>query len=171
MRIATIETKRLNMRSFQKEDAKFAISIWNDREMGEYLPDPSMDEIDPEYIKQIEELGNDKNCCYLISELKTTGERVGTCSFIPDQNGKVYDIAYCVHKTFWKNGYAAEMAEGMIQYARQQGAEKITVRINKNNIASNKIAQNLGFQITGQKSYKKRGTDFIFEDYLYELKI
>ena len=30
MKIETIETKRLYLRGFSKEDAPFAISIWND---------------------------------------------------------------------------------------------------------------------------------------------
>ena len=33
MKINTIETPRLFLRSFQKEDACFTISIWNDNEM------------------------------------------------------------------------------------------------------------------------------------------
>lgn len=45
MHVETIETKRLYLRGFQKEDAVFVISIWNDAEMGEYLPDEAMDEI------------------------------------------------------------------------------------------------------------------------------
>ena len=39
MKIETIETERLYLRGFEKEDADFAISIWNDPEMGEYLGD------------------------------------------------------------------------------------------------------------------------------------
>ncbi len=54
MQIETIDTKRLYLRGFQKEDAVFAISIWNDPEMGEYLPDEAMVEIDETYLKEIE---------------------------------------------------------------------------------------------------------------------
>ena len=43
MKIQTIETPRLYLRSFEKEDARFAISIWNDPEMGEYLLDEAME--------------------------------------------------------------------------------------------------------------------------------
>lgn len=35
MQVETIETERLYLRGFQKEDAVFAIGIWNDPEMGE----------------------------------------------------------------------------------------------------------------------------------------
>ncbi len=54
MKIQTIETPRLYLRSFEKDDARFAISIWNDPEMGEYLPDESVEEIDEDYVKEIE---------------------------------------------------------------------------------------------------------------------
>ncbi len=59
MEVETIETKRLLLRSFRKEDAGFAISIWNDPEMGEYLPDEAMKEIDLAYLKEIEALAED----------------------------------------------------------------------------------------------------------------
>lgn len=97
MKIETIETERLYLRGFEKEDADFAISIWNDPEMGEYLGDPTLDHVDEAYRKSIEALGENKTCCYLISESKAGKERIGTCSFIPRQDGKVY-VAYCVQK-------------------------------------------------------------------------
>lgn len=169
MKIETIETKRLLLRGFAREDARFAISIWNDPEMGEYLPDPAMEEIDPGYLKEIEALGEDTDCCYLISEAKDTHERIGTCSFIPSQDGKVYDIAYCVHKKYWRMGYATEMADGIIGYAGRQGAERITVSVGQENVASNAVVRKLGFRRVGESTYRKRGTDLICPDYKYEL--
>lgn len=171
MKIETIETERLYLRNFQKKDARFAVSIWNDPDMGEYLPDEAMNEIDEAYLKEIEALEYDDVCCYLIAEFKDTHERAGTCSFIPGEDGRVYDIAYCVHKSYWGNGYATEMAKGMIDYAKANGADKITVRVNKENAASNRVVKKLGFKVTGEYSYKKRGTDIEYTDYLYELDL
>lgn len=171
MRIETIETPRLYLRSFEKEDARFAISIWNDPEMGEYLADEAMTEIDAAYLREIEALGEDEECCYLIAERKDTRQRIGTCSFIPSKDGKAYDIAYCVHKSCWRKGFATEMAQGMVDYARRQGAERITVRISKENVGSNRVVSKLGFTVVGENRYKKRGTEILFEDYLYELRL
>ena len=109
MKIKPIETPRLILRGFTKEDALWAYSIWNDPEMGEYLPDEAKEDIDPEYIKELEVLGEDEECCYLIPVFKNSGLRVGTCSFIPSEDKKIYDIAYCVHKDFWIQGYATEI--------------------------------------------------------------
>lgn len=171
MQIKTIETERLFLRSFQKEDARFAIGIWNDPEMGEYLPDEAMDEIDEAYLKEVEALPEDDECCYLIAEFKDSHERVGTCSFIPSEDGKVYDIAYCVHKKYWRNGYATEMAKGMVEYAKDHGASKVTVRVNQENAASNAVVRKLGFELVGENRYKKRGTELEFRDHLYELNL
>lgn len=171
MRIERIETRRLFLRGFERADVPFAVSVWNDPEMGEYLPDPSEENMDEEYRAALENLGDDEKCCYLISELKGTGERVGTCSFIPSGDGEVYDIAYCVHKKFWRNGYATEMVEGLLGYAREHGGRKITVRVNRENPGSNAIMKKFGFKVVGEVSYKKRGTDLVFTDYNYELDI
>lgn len=145
--------------------------IWNDPEMGEYLPDEAMEEIDENYVKEIEKLTEANDCYYLISELKESHKRIGTCSFIVSEDGKIYDIAYCVHRCYWRNGFATEMAKGMIDYATKQGVNKVTVRVNKENVGSNKVVRNLGFKVVGEKTYKKRGTENEFCDYLYELNV
>ena len=171
MKIKPITTGRLTLRGFEPADAGFAISIWNDPEMGEYLPDPSIEHVDETYRSMVEALGDDEDCCYMISVLNTTGEKIGTCSFIPSAGETVYDLAYCVHKAFWNQGFATEMAMGMIEYAKRQGARKITVDVNRENPASNRIAQNLGFTVAGEKNYTKKGTGLTYTDLRYELTI
>ena len=57
MKINDIETPRLLLRGFTKEDALWAYSIWNDSEMGQFLPDEAKEEIDEEYLKMLEGLG------------------------------------------------------------------------------------------------------------------
>ena len=80
MKIPAIETNRLFLRGFTPADARFALGIWNDPEMGEYLMDEAMETVSDEYLRQIEQLGEDEECCYLIAASKETGERIGTCS-------------------------------------------------------------------------------------------
>ena len=79
------------------------------------------------------------------------------------------DIAYCVHKNFWCQGYATEIAQGMIDYARSQGAEKVTIYVGQENAASNRVAQKCGGKIVSERTYKHRGTDIIMTDYKYEI--
>ena len=169
MKIPPIETERLYLRGFTPEDARFALSIWNDPEMGEYLMDEAMETIDEEYLRMVEKLGEDGECCYLIAVDKDAGTRIGTCSFLPE--GAVYDIAYCVHRDFWRQGYATEMVGGMIGWAREQGAKKVTILIFSENPGSNAIARKFGFRIAETRTVKKRGTDREFLEYKYELEL
>lgn len=169
MKIENIETARLILRGFTKEDALWAYSIWNNPEMGQYLPDEAKEGIDYEYLKQLEVLGDDEECCYLIPVFKDSLERVGTCSFMVSEDKKIYDIAYCVHKDFWCQGYATEIAQGLIAYARKQEAEKVTIFVGQENVASSRVAQKCGGKIVSENTYKKRGTDIIMKDYKYEV--
>ena len=155
MKIEPIETERLRLRGFTPADAMFAIGIWNSPDTGEYLTDVPMETIDPAYLKQIEALGEDEGCCYLIAEDKATGERVGTCSFIPKDG--VYDIAYCVSKEHWRKGYATEMARGMRDYAKARGGKKLTILIFQGNDASVAVAKKLGCHVAAQRPYEKDG--------------
>ncbi len=169
MKIEKIETPRLYLRGFTPADADFALSIWNDPEMGEYLLDGAMETVSDAYRREIEQLGEDEECCYLIAEDKESGARIGTCSFIPADG--VYDLAYCVHKQFWRQGYATEMVGGMIAHARSQGAKKITIVISNENAASNAVAKKFGCRVAETLTEKKRGSDRVFTDYKYELDL
>lgn len=54
MKIEVIETPRLLLSGFTKDDALWAYSIWNNPEMNQYLPDEAKEEIDYEYLKMLE---------------------------------------------------------------------------------------------------------------------
>lgn len=169
LKIELIETSRLFLRGFTKDDALWAYSIWNDPEMGKYLSDEAKEDIDLEYIKELEVLGEDEECCYLIPILKDSKQRVGTCSFMVSEDKKIFDIAYCVHKDFWCQGYATEIVQGMIAYAGSQDAEKVTIFVSKENVPSKRVAIKCGGKIVSEKTYKKRGTDITVEEYKYEV--
>lgn len=169
MKIRDIETARLLLRGFQKEDAIWAYKIWNDPEMGKYLPDEAMEEIDEAYLKELEQLGDDEECCYLIPVLKDSKERVGTCSFMKSHDGKIYDIAYCIHKDLWNNGYATEIAKGLISFAKESGADKVTIEVNQDNKASNRVAEKCGGKVVSEDTFVKKGTNATKKTYKYEI--
>ena len=100
---------------------------------------------------------------------KATGERVGTCSFMPKDG--VYDIAYCVSKEHWRKGYATEMARGMRDYARAQGGKKLTILIFKGNDASIAVAKKLGCHVASERPYQKKGSDRVLTEYKFEVEL
>lgn len=171
MKIEPIKTERLFLRGFEKEDALWAYSIWNDPKMGEYLLDEAKEGIDPEYLKMLETLGDDEEYCYLIPVLKESGQRIGTCSFVFLEDGDVCDVAYCVHKNFERQGFATEMVHGMMDYAKEQGAKKVTIWINEDNGPSNRVAQKCGGKVIDKKEFEKRGTGKKIFELEYEITL
>ena len=173
MNIETIETPRLALRGFTPEDAPFAISLWNDPVTGRWLSDPALEAIpDIEaYTKSVEGLGDSLDCCHLVAVDRATGQRIGTCSFVPENGGRSYDIAYAVHPDFQRQGYGTEIVEGLIGYARSRRANAVTICIARENAASNALARKVGALIIAESSYTKGGTNETIPDYLYELKL
>ena len=173
MKIETIETPRLALRGFTPGDAPFAMSLWNDPDTGRWLSDPALEAI-PDlaaYTKSVEGLGDALDCCHLVAVDRATGQSVGTCSFIPENGGRSYDIAYAVQPACQRQGYGTEIVEGLIGYARARGAGAVTIRIAKENEASNALARKVGALIIAEGSYTKGGTDEVIPNYIYELKL
>ena len=55
----------------------------------------------------------------------------------------------------------------MIEYARGQEAEKVTIFVGQENVASNRVAEKCGGRIVSENTYIKRGADMIMKDYKY----
>ncbi len=106
---------------------------------------------------------------------KDTLERVGTCSFIQsvdiknDKKTIIYDLAYCVHKKYQNNGYATEIVNGLVGYARTQGANCVTILINPDNIASVKVALKCSAKKISESTYIKKGSNQIMLEHKYEI--
>lgn len=123
------------------------------------------------YIKELEELENDPDCVYLIPISKETKERIGTCSFLLTDGGYTYDIAYCIHKSLWNKGYATEIARALISYARENGARKVSIIVNQDNMASRRVAEKCSGEIVSEDTFTKKGSGEIKKTYKYEIKL
>ena len=169
MKIDPVRTARLTLRCYTPDDLPFVTSVWNDPEMGRYLCDPDRDHMDEKYVKSMQNLADDETCCYLIAQDAETGERIGTCSFIPDAAFHTVDLGYCIHKKFWRQGYATEMVSGLLKELVSRGAHAFTVSVAKENPGSNALMRKLGFHVEKEGSFRKRNTDIVYAEYIYRL--
>ncbi len=87
------------------------------------------------------------------ARLKTTGEVVGSLDFkgAPNEEGEV-EIGYGLNEGYCGQGYAAESAKAMINWAFNQpeGPYYIMAETAPDNAASQKLLQKLGFKETGR---------------------
>ena len=115
MKIETIETPRLALAAvLRRRTSPFAISLWNDPVTGRWLSDPALEAIpDIEaYTKSVEGLGDSLDCCHLVAVDRATGQRIGTCSFVPENGGRSYDIAYADPPDFQRRATAPRSWKG-----------------------------------------------------------
>ncbi len=165
--INQINTERLTIRSTKKVDADFCLDIWLDEEMGKYLSDPPRDKAGAIYSSWKENVEIYDGCHYMVAISKDTGAYIGTCSLVPSDDNKVWDLGYCIHKDFWKQGFASEMISSLIEFCTVNGGEKITASVAKENIGSNAVLNKLGFRVEREGVFNKSGTSIYYDEYVY----
>lgn len=164
-----IETKRLVLRPMTIDDAENAFSIWGNKDSGKYLSDP--------YYKSAEELRKlladikDWSDYQYIAEDKSTGDFVGTCSIGPEQEDSQWGFGYCVAENKRCCGYGTEIAMTMINFARRKGAHVCSAGVAKENIPSCRVLEKCGMHRVSESSFRKSGTDKVYESYIYKINI
>lgn len=164
-------TERLIIRSTREEDGPKCLEIWLDDEMGKYLSDPPRDKAGDDELNFAVGIEWEEGWYPFIALSNETYEFIGTCSIAPSEDHKSWSLGYCVHKNYWKQGYATEMICALIEFARQNGAIKITSDVAKENEGSNAVMRKLGFIVESEGQFRKRGTDIVYDKYTYQLEI
>ena len=165
--VRPLETPRMLIRSYRKEDMDFCLSLWCDSENGKYMSDPLLENIDEKYRSCLEEMADNQEGYYLIAELKENGTPVATCCAFPEE--KNYDIGYCVSRKYWKNGLGTEMLEALIHWIREAGGVSVTGEVADSNAASIALLRKFGFCEDKRTRYKKWGEETFFDAHYYKL--
>ena len=164
----SMNTPRLFLRTPRQGDLDAIARQWGDRESGKYMPDP--------YYTSGAEIGeileDDPDCpvYYFAAFRLGEDELMGTCSLgFENAGAEEYSIGYSVKKEYWGNGYAGEMIQALVDFARGLGITVITAPVAKENNASNRVMEKCGFVVAGESSFKKSGTDVIYPTFIYKL--
>ena len=165
-----LNTEHLTLRTTQQNDLDAVAAIWGDIEGGKYMPDPYYQS--GEEIAEILEDDPECPCYYFVASLLDSDDVMATCSLgMESPDSDTWSIGYTVKKEYWGNGYAVEMVNALIDFARSKGIDVITAPVARENRASNRVMQKCGFHIDRESSFKKSGTDIIYPSYIYKLNI
>ena len=171
MQIPEIETTRLLIRSTRESDGPDCLDIWLDDEMGKYMADPPRDKADEAELNFAVGIENDESWYPMVVFHKETGVFLGTCSIVPLNDGKRWDFGYAVHKKFWRQGYATEILQKLIELGKEKGIKSFSANVAKENTASNAVMKKLNFRILNDTgSFQKRCTDIVYSEYTYILE-
>lgn len=162
-----LSTQRITLRSCRKSDLPILTSMWFDVENGKYLSDPTEEYVDDRYRAALEEIETRQGGYYLTVVLNDTEQIIGSCFIFPDGKRERFEIAYCIHKTHWRNGYAAEILSLVTSWAQDNGFIEITAEAAKENVASDSLLRKNGFAVTGESRFKKYNMDIFYDSYTY----
>ncbi len=165
------ETRRLAVKKTKIEDAPFSLDIWLDDEMGKYLPDPPREKAGASYFEWMQTIEEYDGCYYFTAVSKETENYIGTCSAVPSDDQTHWDLGYVIHQSYWQQGYGSEMIQGLIEFCYKNGGRKITATVAKLNEGSNAVLKKLGFRVEKEGTFKKSGTDIVYDDYIYRLDL
>lgn len=162
-----ISGDRIRIRNYEVSDLDFVTGMWLDEVNGKYLSDPTMDHVDAAFQKALDSLSESQYGYYLIIEQVESGDRIGSFSVFPDEDGKVCDIGYCIHRDYWRNGYGSEALALMLGWMKDCGAEKVTAEVATQNTASNALLRKFGFAVQKEASFEKYNMGIRFESLIY----
>lgn len=166
-----LHSQRVLIRNYEAADLDFVTGMWLDKENGKYMSDPTRDHVDEAFQKALDELQDSQFGYYLIVEHANSGERLGSACAFPDEEGKTYDIGYCIYKNHWKQGYGTEAVKLLIEWLRTIGARAITAEVAVENMASCALLSRLGFAVEKETEFKKYNMDVHFKSHIYRKEL
>lgn len=171
MQSKMIETDRLILRRFSEGDFS---------DLFEYLSDPEVVKFEPYRPMSLEEV-TEELVLRIESEemvavaLKSSGKLIGNI-YLGKRESKALEIGFVFNKDYWKQGYARESCEALIQEAFSRGIERITAHCDPENQSSWSLLENLGFTRTAHLEknvsfWKDAHSQPIWKDtYIYSLE-
>lgn len=150
----TIETNRLILRQFKKEDNIAMFNNWAaDSEVTKYLTWPvhESEEITGMLLDDWIARYANENVYNWAIEIKETNELIGNISVV-EQKEIINEaqIGYCMGKKFWGQGYMPEAAEAVIKYLFSgTGIERIYAGHDIENAKSGRVMEKIGMKKEG----------------------
>lgn len=169
MNTPALETERLTLRKFRREDVDALYALYSDREVNRFLPwFPLASREEAERLLEREYqavYARPRGCRYAVC-LKGDGLPVG---YVHLEMEAPYDLGYALLRPFWGRGIAAEAARRAAEWALSAGVPYITATHDVNNPRSGGVMRALGMRY--QYTYVERWQpkDFPVAFRLYQL--
>lgn len=165
-----LETIRLMLRPFQKEDAETMFEGWaSDPEVTKFLTWNPHENV--EVTRQLlafweKEYEKPERLNFAIV-LKENKRLIGGIDVVGYPEG-IPEIGYCLSRTYWNHGYMSEACRALLDYLFAQGYPEVAINAAEENIGSNRVIQKCGGEKIDEewKEYPNKGKRFKICHYL-----
>lgn len=146
MNTPTLETKRLILRKFTKNDIESLFLILKDKEVNTFLPWYPM--------KNLEQAKKFYEERYTFTYLKPQGYAYAIClksdnfpiGYIKVDMEEPHDFGYGLRKEFWHQGIVSEAAKAVVEQVKKDGLPYITATHDVNNPRSGNVMKKVGMK-------------------------
>lgn len=175
MKTPELFTERLTLRPFNEADARDVFEGWEtDPDVARYMFWESHNDFNKtiEWVKEEVEKIEAEDWYRWAITLKESGELVGTGLIYLNDETNQYEIAYNLKKSAWGKGYTTEAMKRIIQYAKEElGIKTIMGSHAKENPASGKVMEKLGFKFLRDIPYECHKGEKVYEGKEYQLDL
>jgi len=149
-----IETTRLILRKFVKEDIRPAFRNWTgDDKVTEFLRWPTHRNVGITEMVLSDWISNYENADFYqwAIVLKDINEPIGTISVVGlDEKTKKVHIGYCIGSKWWNQGYTSEAFGAIISFFFEQvGVKRIETQHDPENVGSGRVMEKCGLLYEG----------------------
>jgi RimJ/RimL family protein N-acetyltransferase len=147
-----LSTPRFLCREMNTADLDFLASILGDPEVMRHYPAPLNRSESEAWLGRVQSCYARAGHGFWLVERLVDGEKVGQIGLLPKEiNGKPeVEVAYMVHRPFWRQGIAAEVAAACRDHAFDAlGLSRVVSMIHPDNAPSLAVARKLGMTRIG----------------------
>lgn len=149
----TIETERLRLRSFQCDDDRFVLRMFNDPSFLRFIGDRSVRTLEQarSYIAdRLLPVHHSRGMGPFLVQLKTTRSSIGFCTLFQRDWLQAPDLGFAFLPEYRAQGYAVEASRALLEHARIRLRCTAMVAIAApENTASDRLLRKLGFRPDG----------------------
>ena len=157
MKTPILETERLVLRPFKIEDAPTVFENWtSDADVAKFMRWSVHNSVEDtvEWIPSEIELLNSDNVYNWIFVLKSTDELIGSGGLVYNKDKEMFELGYNIMKKYWGIGITTEAAVEIVDFAKNSlSLPELFCCHAKENIASGRVIEKLGFGYTGDSVY------------------
>ncbi len=157
MKTEAITTERLLLRPLSVDDASDLYAVFADGQTMRYWPSRTHATAG-DTRAEIRQLIAPAGACYWCVCVRAAHAIVpiGVCGFLG--NAGVPGAGYILHRDYWRQGYGTEALRAMVAYGFERlNLDRVELWIHEDNLASQRLAQKIGFAQRGQFRLKWAG--------------
>lgn len=171
MNTPKLETEKLILRKFTKDDLHALYEIYSDRDVNKFLPWFPLESED-----EVESLFEEK---YAAVYSKSQGYAYAIClksdnypiGYIKVDVSDSYDLGYGLRKEFWHQGIVSEAAQALVEQLKKDGIPYITATHDINNPRSGSVMKRIGMEYKYSYEELWQPKNFLVTFRMYQLNL